>query len=119
MADLVPQHPGHFRLVVEIGQDAPGEVNKAPGNGKSVDHRGVQHPELVIQLRAVRNGRHLFSLSSDKLADFRVVIETVSSDHLGIGLLPQLNLIRIGEQHKFPLPGDRIDGTGYDPDQHT
>ena len=54
MGDLMAQHAGQLRLVVEIRQDAARDVDEAAGQRKRVDRRVIDNRERPRQIRPVR-----------------------------------------------------------------
>ena len=59
--DFMAQYPGKLRFVAEMRHDAAGEIDKAAGEGKGIDHRGIQDFELIVEARTVGDGGHLLS----------------------------------------------------------
>lgn len=76
MPDLVAQHAGKLRLVVEVRHDAAGEIHKTTRHGKCIDHRRIHNFEFVAQIRPVRYCRQsLLAFFIDKLLKCSVFVQ--------------------------------------------
>jgi len=58
VADLMAHDPRHLGIGVQVGQDPPGHVNVAPGQGEGVDGGIVQDPEGPGEVGPLRGRRH-------------------------------------------------------------
>ncbi len=55
MADLVTQHPGKFRLVIQISQDSSRDIHITARQGERIDLRAIHHREMPFQIRPLRS----------------------------------------------------------------
>ena len=87
VAQLVAQHPGKLRLVVEMRHNAAREVHVAIGRGKGVYHRRIEDGKLVTKIGPAGNGGHLLAFLVDEFLQGRVVEQTKLGNYLRVGLL--------------------------------
>ena len=112
VAHFVPQDDRQFGLAVHQGEDAPGDVDIAAGRGEGVDHRRVQHGEVVFQVRPVESGDHALADAFNVLVQGLVLVNAVLLADRLVRLLAHGDLLLFGEEHQLLLAADRIDGAG-------
>jgi len=118
MTHLMPQHTHHLRLVVELRQDTPRQVNVPPRHRKGIHHRRIHHPHMILQVGTVRDLPHFITQLLYIILEFLVRIYPEGGQHLRIIRLPHGYLLRLRHKHDLPLPRHRIDRTRRYHHQH-
>ncbi len=119
VAGLVAQHAGDFRLVVGQRQQATGDVDIAARHGEGVDDIGIQHGELIIDIRPVGVGGNRFADALDIGLERRIGIGTPELlEDFGVILLADLAFLGFRhESGEGRLPGCRIERAAGQPDE--
>jgi hypothetical protein len=103
MGNLMPEHRGELRLRAHVGEDAPGEEDGAPWEGKGVDGGIVHDLEAPGQVRPLRLLGQAHAHLGDVLLERGVVDEANALDDLLLRALPELNLVLLGDEHELTL----------------
>jgi hypothetical protein len=118
VSHLVAHHHGELGLGVEVGEDAPGHVDEASGEGEGVHRRIVDEAEGPGQLGpfcALGDG---VAELSDIVLQSGVVVDTERRHRVLILLLAKGNLLPFAHEHELLLPGGRVGGAGKDGGEH-
>ena len=114
VADLVPEHAGQLRLVVQVRQDAARDVDEAAGQRERVDGGHVHDRELPGQVRALRRARQAQADVRHVALEALVAIARHRALHLGGGLPAHLDLLGLGHHRDLLPAGHRVGGAGGD-----
>ena len=90
VTDLVAEHAGQLRLVVEERQDAARQVDVAAGKRERVDRRLVHDREVPRQLRTLRRAREPHADALDVPLQLGIVVDAHLPPDLGVHLLTEL-----------------------------
>jgi hypothetical protein len=113
----MPQDHRQLRLVVHVGEDSARDVDVPTREGEGVDHRGVENPECVLQIRTVADRCELLTHVVDIGGKLRVVVETVRRHDLRIRRASHGDLLGLREQHELALAGDRVGCTRHEDEE--
>ena len=119
--DLVAQHRGELRFVLELHQQAAVDRDLAPGQRPGVGRGIVQHHEFVGQLRALADARQ--ALSHARHVGVQLGIEHVLAALAllagSVLLLAGADLLLFRHEAHFRRAGDRVDAaTAQSATQH-
>ena len=98
VANLMAEHAGQFRLVVEVRQQAARDVDVAAGQRESVHRRDVDHREAPGQVGAFRGLRQAHADTLHVLLQPAVRVEAHLGPDLRVRLLAQLDLLSLTHQ---------------------
>ena len=73
MAYLMSEHTRKFRFIIKMRHNSPGNVYVAPGHCKRIQHFGIDYPELIVQIGAMRNCSHLLTLCAYEIL-YRLIL---------------------------------------------
>ncbi len=110
VADLVADHRGQLRLVVDRGHQPTGHVDEATRQREGVDRGVIHHVELPGQVRTLRGLGHLHPDLGHVRLHRRILVEADGLGHLLRGLLAHLDLLGLGDEGQLVLAGHRIAG---------
>src|SRR2546421_7448693 len=110
VADLVAYHAAELGLGVQVGQDSPGDVDVAAGEGKGVDHRIVHDVEGPRQVGPLRGGREPRAELLDPALPGGVGVEPDGRGDLLVVVAAHRDLLRLADQHELPRPSGGVDG---------
>ena len=110
VADLMGQDPRQLGLVVQVGQQAPVDVDEAPGGGEGVDVGAVDHGEGEGQLRPVAVLDQLLAHAVHIGLQLGVVVTAPLFHDLLVHLLADGDLPALGHDYPVGAAGGRVAG---------
>jgi hypothetical protein len=113
MADLVTKDAGQLGLVVQVGQDAAREIDIAARDSERVDGLAIYHREGPWQAGAVRLPCEAQADVRDVPLHFLIVVDAHLPSDLGVGLLPDGELLGFAHQVELALAGDGVGGASH------
>ena len=108
VTDLVPEHAGELRLVVEKHKDAAGDVDVAAGQRERVDSRDIDRREMPRQIGAFRHLGQAHPGRGDVFLQRAIVVHAHFAAHFDVVLLPGGNFLLLAHQRELALAGSRI-----------
>jgi hypothetical protein len=110
MPDFMSQHGCQFGFGIEVGQDAPRDVNVAARQRKGIDLRAIQNGKVVFETGAMALCRQFLADPLDIGLQRRVGIDAVLAPDLAVVAVPELDLLGLGHEHEIRCPADGIGG---------
>ena len=98
MPDLVPEHRGEFSFVVQVREDAAGDIDIAARKRKGVDFLAINDSEVPLQLRPLAGVCQFLADLVDVILQCLVLVDAVELDDLLVGLAALLDLTLLGHQ---------------------
>jgi len=86
MADLVGQDAGQFRLIVQISEQAPVDVDKTTGGCESVDVGAIEYRESEWELGPVAVGHQALADAIDVILQFLIIVSSTFGHHFLVHL---------------------------------
>ncbi len=115
--DLVPEHDGQLRLVLEVGHQPTGDVDVTARQRERVGDGRVEHPERErrvadlcgrVRVRVGARGEHVAGDAVHVGRHTRVVVQTELGHDLGVGLAPDLDFLLPGVRGSLRLTGNEV-----------
>ena len=109
--DLVSQDTCQLVFGVDALEHSARDVNVATRQRHGVDHRRINDCEMPRQIRAIGSRRDAVTDGVNKTIELRLlIVDAELPDHLLVRLLPDLDLLTLGDDVELALVRDRIGG---------
>ena len=106
--DLVPEHTGKLRFVIQKRQDPARDVDEAAGQRERIHCRLIHNRELPRKVRPFRELGELQADAAHVLLQRRVLVDPYLGFYLGVGFAAQGDLLGLAHQRELALAGDGV-----------
>ncbi len=114
--DLVAEYARELVFAVHSLEHSAGDVDVATRECHRIEHRGVQNSEGPLQIRPVAHGGDSLADAIYHLVDAGIfVVDAELADRLLVSLLPESELLLLGDETDLATSRGRIGGAG---DEH-